>query len=121
MDEHMAEPVLTTFRTNDHEIRQMRFETELLTQQVKGLHKALGKAGAKIHELRCQLAESREINGAIARGQYRDLQREVDHLAEMVEHHVVTIHNLAECNRELKEKLKATESLVDYTHGGSDV
>lgn len=115
MDDQKMEPTMT-YSTNDHEIRQMRYDNAQLAEQVKGLHKALGKSGAKIHELRCQLAESREINGAIARGQYRDLQREVDNLANMVEHHVVTIHNLGERNRELNEKLRATEG-----YGGSDV
>jgi hypothetical protein len=60
-----------------HELRDLRWRNRQLGKQ-------LGKAGAKIHELRCQLAEVREINGKIGRNHVRDLERQVANDTETI-------------------------------------
>jgi predicted RNase H-like nuclease (RuvC/YqgF family) len=59
-----------TQQNENHEIRKLRWQNRQLGKQ-------LGKAGATIHQLRGELAEVREINGKIARGEVRDLERSV--------------------------------------------
>lgn len=71
------EELRTVSSMNDHDIRKLQWQN-------KQLGKALGRAGSKIHELRCQLAESREINHRIARGELRDLERQVARDAQII-------------------------------------
>lgn len=75
--------------TDTHEIRTLRYQNKQLAKQ-------LGRAGQRIHQLRCQLAESREINGKIARGHVRGLEREA-------EESVQTIIDLRIANKDLSE------------------
>lgn len=92
---------------NDDENREMR----TLRWRNKSLGKQLGKAGQKIHELRCALAECREINGKIARGDLRDLQRDVESKAETIAELRQHNERLADQNIELLEKLRASEKV----------
>jgi hypothetical protein len=47
----------------DHEVRNLKFK-------VKSLGRELGKAGARVYDLRCQVAEARSMNH-ISPGSYR--------------------------------------------------
>lgn len=82
MAEGIAERRLNN--TDTHDFRTLRRQVELLNEQIKLLHQQLGKAGDKVHVLRCELAESREINGKIARNHVRGLERQVASDAETI-------------------------------------
>lgn len=114
MDEQRMEPTLMS----DRDVRVMRYEREQLGLKIKGLQKTNGRLGTQIHELRCELAEVREINGKIARGELRELQREVNGQATVIVDQRQDIELLKDRNRVLREKLAARET---FTNGGSDV
>lgn len=95
----------------DDENREMR----TLRWRNKQLGKQLGKAGQRIHELRCALAECREINGKIARGDLRDLQRDVESKSEIIISLRKDNVRLYERVAELSEKLRATERMIPVT------
>lgn len=69
----------------------------LLRWKVKQLAKTSGRQGQTIHQLRAELAEVRELNSKIERGELRRLER-------------VTQEQLAEINM-LEEKLAAADQL----------
>jgi predicted RNase H-like nuclease (RuvC/YqgF family) len=53
---------------NTHEIRELRFKIKQLSRQN-------GQQGDTIHRLRAELAEVRELNSKIERGELRRLER----------------------------------------------
>jgi predicted RNase H-like nuclease (RuvC/YqgF family) len=68
--------------SDTHEFRELRFK-------VKTLSRCCGRQGDTIHHLRAELAEVREIQSKIDRGDIRRLERENgllgDHLREVLE------------------------------------
>lgn len=100
----MSIPALTD-EIRDSEVRTLRWRN-------KQLGKQLGKAGQKIHELRCQLAEVREINGKIGRGLLRDLERQAENDRETIVELRILLERADERNAELRDKLQASEVVV---------
>lgn len=70
--------------TDNHDFRTLRRQIELLNEQIELLNKKRGKDGDKIHLLRCELAEVREITGKIERNHVRGLERQVASDAETI-------------------------------------
>lgn len=107
MDEQRVEPTMIS----GHDWRQMCYDAEQLKMQVKGLQQDNGRLGARIHELRCELAETREINHKIARGELRDLERESARNAEIIAELRREVTRLSDLNAEAREKLDALTSV----------
>ena len=81
--------------SDTHEVRELRFK-------VKQLSKCCGKQGETIHLLRAELAEVRELNSKLERGELRRLERRAEAL-------YVQLGNEMQANAALREKLTATE------------
>lgn len=58
---------------DDHELRLARFK-------LKQANRTMGRQGETIHQLRGELAEIRELNSKVERGQIRSLEREAANL-----------------------------------------
>jgi len=93
---------MTLISSNDHELRTLR-------RQVKELNASLAKRGRTIHELRCELAESREINGKIARNHVRDLERQVAADTETMAELRSTLERKTDYIVELKDRLRLSD------------
>jgi FtsZ-binding cell division protein ZapB len=91
---------------DDHEVRELRWRVKQLSQQC-------GRQGETIHLLRCELAEAREITGKVARGEVRNLERQVENL------HRENLRR-AELIAELREKLRVSVTFAEpATRAGS--
>lgn len=93
---------------DNHELRDLRWRN-------KQLGKQLGKAGAKIHDLRCELAEVREINGKIGRNHVRGLERQVEADTETIVDLRIALERQTEYSKELAEKLRVSERMMPVT------
>ena len=60
---------------SDHELRELRF-------RLKQANRVMGSTGERIHQLRAELAEVRELNSKIDRGDLRRLERQSIEWAE---------------------------------------
>jgi septal ring factor EnvC (AmiA/AmiB activator) len=64
---------------DDHEVREVRY-------RLKQANRTMGRQGETIHQLRGELAETRELNSKIERGQIRSLERQVAELKADLAH-----------------------------------
>lgn len=87
---------------DNHELRDLRWRN-------KQLGKQLGKAGAKIHELRSELAEVREINGKIVRNHVRGLERQVEADTETIIELRQELHQKSDYIVVLRDKLRVSD------------
>jgi len=85
---------------SNHELRELKF-------RLKQANKALGTTGERIHQLRAELAEVRELNSKIDRGDLRRLQNAEIQWREQ-------FSRMAEQIKELEEKLAANEPERDW-------
>lgn len=85
---------------NTHEIRELKYKLRLLAKQN-------GKQGESIHRLRAELAEVRELNSKIDRGDLRRLEYKIIDQGEVIASLDMVIEALKE---ELKEELKTVKS-----------
>lgn len=77
-----------------------------LRWQIKQMSRQLGRQGDTIHRLRCELAEVRELNGRVERGELRGYERDVarmDRIIRSLEADVVALHA---DNGELRARLR---------------
>jgi hypothetical protein len=90
---------------DSHELRTLRLRN-------KQLGKALGHAGNRIHDLRCELAEVREINGKIGRNHVRGLERQVEADTQTIVELRQDLERLIGDNQVLRDKLRICEHVV---------
>ena len=95
----MNMPLITE---DTHELRDLRWRN-------KQLGKQLGKAGQTIHELRCQLAEAREITGKIERNHVRGLERQVANDTQTIVELRIVLEKQRDYSDGLREKLRVSE------------
>lgn len=94
------------------EVRELRW-------RIRQLGKQNGRQGETIHRLRAELAEMREMNGRIQRGELRDLDRAVAALHVTRQLHVDTIATLRE--KLSGEAAEPSHGFGSAYSGGSDV
>lgn len=86
---------------SDHELREVKF-------RLKQANKALGATGGHIHQLRAELAEVRELNSKVDRGDLRRLERQsaewAEERARLVEDGVNARRRIAELEEKLAEQ-----------------
>lgn len=102
----MKGPNVTTKQEND-EIRQLRY-------QLKRANATMGKQGQTIHNLRAELAETRELHSKIERGDLRRLERREGEYHETIDKLREELHEVAvKFSEELAENKKLREKLED--------
>jgi hypothetical protein len=85
--------------SDTHEVRELRFKVKQLARQS-------GKQGQTIHQLRAELAEVRELNSKLDRGELRRLQRFEVTAKEQFELDKSRMHHAVEALQRLREKLE---------------
>ncbi len=96
---------------SDHDLRELKF-------RLKQANRALGSTGERIHRLRAELAEVRELNSKIDRGELRRLQRESVEWAEERAHLIEEGVNARRRIAELEGKLADSETEPDWAVTG---
>lgn len=100
-----------TASDDNHELRELRW-------RIGQLHKQLGRQGETIHRLRGELADVRQLNSKVERGQIRNLEASMAWRDEEIARLRTSLTTARECNQRQRERLTAA---LESSHARTDI